>query len=141
MFPFQHLNYSDDICLFLFCFLPSLAWVLLSCINNLDAFVIKMSQKHENHPSSYPLESVQIESPPNNDSNMLRSTKRNSTRSTPSSSGRMERTASRGLMSLRFLDRTLTGKEENAWREIEMRFNQFAINGKLSKEKFGICIG
>jgi len=58
--------------------------------------------------------------------------------------GMMERTAStaaRGLKSLRFLDRTVTGKESDAWRSIERRFHQFAVNDKLPKEKFGICIG
>lgn len=56
----------------------------------------------------------------------------------------VERTASsaaRGLKSLRFLDRTVTGKEMDAWRPIERRFNQFAVNGRLSREKFGICVG
>ncbi|KAL3735246.1 hypothetical protein ACJRO7_024387 [Eucalyptus globulus] len=57
---------------------------------------------------------------------------------------RMERTASsasRGLMSLRFLDRTITGKEGDAWRSIEKRFHQHATNGQLSRDKFGVCIG
>ncbi|XP_030525870.1 putative respiratory burst oxidase homolog protein H [Rhodamnia argentea] len=57
---------------------------------------------------------------------------------------RMERTtssASRGLMSLRFLDRTVTGKEADAWRSIEKRFNQHATNGQLSRDQFGVCIG
>lgn len=57
---------------------------------------------------------------------------------------RVERTtssAARGLQSLRFLDRTVTGRERDSWRSIENRFNQFAVDGKLPKEKFGICIG
>ncbi|KAF8006612.1 hypothetical protein BT93_K0806 [Corymbia citriodora subsp. variegata] len=57
---------------------------------------------------------------------------------------RMERTASsasRGLMSLRFLDRTITGKEGDAWRSIEKRFNEHAKNGQLPRDKFGVCIG
>lgn len=57
---------------------------------------------------------------------------------------KIDRTASsaaRGLQSLRFLDRTVTGKENDAWRSIERRFNQFAVNGRLSKDKFGICVG
>ncbi|XP_055960251.1 putative respiratory burst oxidase homolog protein H [Mercurialis annua] len=57
---------------------------------------------------------------------------------------RMERTASsaaRGLNSLRFLDRTVTGKEGDAWRSIEKRFDQFAVDDRLSRDKFGICIG
>ncbi|XP_061963966.1 putative respiratory burst oxidase homolog protein H [Populus nigra] len=57
---------------------------------------------------------------------------------------KMERTASsaaRGLKSLRFLDRTVTGKEMDAWRSIERRFDQFAVDERLPKDKFGICIG
>lgn len=57
---------------------------------------------------------------------------------------RVERTtssAARGLQSLRFLDRTVTGRERDAWRSIENRFNQFSVDGKLPKEKFGVCIG
>jgi dual oxidase len=57
---------------------------------------------------------------------------------------KIERTASsasRGLKSLRFLDRTMTGKEMDAWRSIERRFDQFAVHERLPKDKFGICIG
>ncbi|XP_048322329.2 putative respiratory burst oxidase homolog protein H [Ziziphus jujuba] len=57
---------------------------------------------------------------------------------------KMERTASgasRGLKSLRFLDRTVTGKEADAWRSIEQRFIQHQVDGRLCKEKFGVCIG
>ncbi|KAL5697442.1 NAD(P)H oxidase (H2O2-forming) [Ranunculus cassubicifolius] len=49
--------------------------------------------------------------------------------------------ASKGLMSLRFLDRTTTGKEGDAWRPVEKRFSQYAKDGKLQKEDFGRCIG
>ncbi|KAI7744295.1 hypothetical protein M8C21_031073 [Ambrosia artemisiifolia] len=55
--------------------------------------------------------------------------------------GRTTSTAAKGLNSLRFLDRTVTGKEGDAWRSIEKRFNQFAVDGKLPKDKFGICLG
>ncbi|KAL0460645.1 UNVERIFIED_CONTAM: putative respiratory burst oxidaseprotein H [Sesamum latifolium] len=55
--------------------------------------------------------------------------------------GRMASGASRGLMGLRFLDRTTTGKEEDAWRVIEKRFNQNVVDGRLFKDKFGVCIG
>ncbi|KAK7338654.1 hypothetical protein VNO77_19277 [Canavalia gladiata] len=54
---------------------------------------------------------------------------------------RMQSGAARGLKGLRFLDRTLTGKEADAWRSIEKRFAQHAVGGKLSKDKFGTCIG
>ncbi|XP_044466376.1 putative respiratory burst oxidase homolog protein H [Mangifera indica] len=59
----------------------------------------------------------------------------------PAQIDRTASAAARGLQSLRFLDRTVTGKENDAWRSIEKRFNQFAVNGKLPKEKFGICVG
>lgn len=49
--------------------------------------------------------------------------------------------ASRGLKNLRFLDRTVTGKEADAWRSIEKRFVQHQNDGRLCKEKFGVCIG
>ncbi|KAK2360738.1 respiratory burst oxidase protein B [Trifolium repens] len=49
--------------------------------------------------------------------------------------------AARGLKGLRFLDRTVTGKEGDAWRSIEKRFTQNAVDGMLSKDKFGTCIG
>ncbi|KAL8516150.1 hypothetical protein ACS0TY_014715 [Phlomoides rotata] len=55
--------------------------------------------------------------------------------------GRMESGAKKGLMSLRFLDRTTTGKEEDAWRKIEKRFPENAVDGRLYKDKFGVCIG
>ncbi|KAF5181590.1 Respiratory burst oxidase-like protein [Thalictrum thalictroides] len=55
--------------------------------------------------------------------------------------GRTNSSASKGLMSLRFLDRTMTGKEGDAWRPVEKRFHQYAKNGKISKEDFGRCIG
>ncbi|XP_057781692.1 putative respiratory burst oxidase homolog protein H [Salvia miltiorrhiza] len=55
--------------------------------------------------------------------------------------GRMESGAKRGLMSLRFLDRAKTGKEEDAWRAIEKRFHQNSVDGMLFKDKFGACIG
>ncbi|EEF29574.1 putative respiratory burst oxidase homolog protein H isoform X2 [Ricinus communis] len=57
---------------------------------------------------------------------------------------KVERTASsaaRGLKSLRFLDRTVTGKEMDAWRSIEKRFIQFAVDDRLPRDKFGACIG
>ncbi|XP_028784362.1 putative respiratory burst oxidase homolog protein H isoform X2 [Neltuma alba] len=55
--------------------------------------------------------------------------------------GRLQSGASRGLKGLRFLDRTVTGKEQDAWNAIERRFSQNAVDGKLSRDKFGACIG
>lgn len=55
--------------------------------------------------------------------------------------GRTTSSAAKGLNSLQFLDRTVTGKEGDAWRAIEKRFNQFSVDGKLPRDKFGICVG
>nr|XP_043619174.1 putative respiratory burst oxidase homolog protein H [Erigeron canadensis] len=59
----------------------------------------------------------------------------------PPKMGRTTSSAAKGLNSLRFLDRTVTGKEGDAWRAIERRFQQFAVDGKLPRDKFGICVG
>ncbi|KAI3772424.1 hypothetical protein L6452_03610 [Arctium lappa] len=49
--------------------------------------------------------------------------------------------AAKGLNGLRFLDRIMTGKEGDAWMAIDKRFERFSANGKLPREKFGICVG
>ena len=49
--------------------------------------------------------------------------------------------AARGLNSLRFLDRTRTGKEGDAWKPVQKRFKLHAVDGKLFRDKFGVCIG
>lgn len=54
---------------------------------------------------------------------------------------RQRSSAARGLDGLRFLDRIMTGKEVDAWMATEKRFQQFSVDGKLRREKFGICIG
>ncbi|KAL1321415.1 hypothetical protein HN51_066223 [Arachis hypogaea] len=54
---------------------------------------------------------------------------------------RVQSGAARGLKGLRFLDRSVTGKENDAWKSIGKRFNQNAVDGKISKDKFGTCIG
>ncbi|KAI8015586.1 hypothetical protein LOK49_LG05G01154 [Camellia lanceoleosa] len=54
---------------------------------------------------------------------------------------RMTSGAARGLQSLRFLDRTTTGKEGDVWRSVEKRFNNLAVDGKLFRDKFGPCVG
>ncbi|OMO67594.1 Calcium-binding EF-hand [Corchorus capsularis] len=43
--------------------------------------------------------------------------------------------AAKGLQSLRFLDRTVTGKETDAWKSIERRFDQFAVDDRLSRRR------
>lgn len=54
---------------------------------------------------------------------------------------RQESGAYRGLRSLRFLDRTITGKEVDAWKAIEKRFNLNAVDGRIFRDKFGVSIG
>ncbi|CAH9130289.1 unnamed protein product [Cuscuta epithymum] len=49
--------------------------------------------------------------------------------------------ASRGFNGLRFLDRSITGKEADAWKTIEKHFHQNAESGRLYRDKFGTCIG
>ncbi|KAK4790572.1 hypothetical protein SAY86_017876 [Trapa natans] len=49
--------------------------------------------------------------------------------------------AKKGIKSLRFLDRTVTGKEIDAWKSVEKRFHQFAFDGRLPRDKFGACVG
>ncbi|XP_057954773.1 putative respiratory burst oxidase homolog protein J [Malania oleifera] len=49
--------------------------------------------------------------------------------------------AFKALWSIRFLSRTATGKEDDAWRVIEGRFKQCAVDGRLLRDKFGACIG
>lgn len=54
---------------------------------------------------------------------------------------RMERTvsnAAKGLQSLRFLDQTGIGDENDGWKTIERRFNQHAVDERLPRDKFGI---
>ncbi|XP_055836285.1 putative respiratory burst oxidase homolog protein H isoform X1 [Solanum dulcamara] len=53
---------------------------------------------------------------------------------------RIESGAARGFKSLHFLDKT-TGKEADAWKSVEKRFHQNAVNGILFKDKFGPSIG
>ncbi|KAJ7950337.1 Respiratory burst oxidase [Quillaja saponaria] len=55
--------------------------------------------------------------------------------------GRLASGATRGIRSLRFLDRTVTGKEADAWKSVDKRFNQHSVDGKLPRDKFGACIG
>ncbi|XVE59167.1 hypothetical protein DITRI_Ditri05aG0023900 [Diplodiscus trichospermus] len=74
----------------------------------------------------------------------LISTARKRSNGAPPKMAKVQRTASsaaRGLQSLRFLDRTVTGKEMDAWKSTEKRFNQFAVDGKLRRDKFGVCVG
>lgn len=88
--------------------------------------------------------SDEISSPSSQDTSMARERSvlnGSTTSAAATTSPTLERTASRGLMGLRFLDRTMTGKEDDAWRSIERRFNKLADNGRLSKDKFGACIG
>jgi dual oxidase len=77
----------------------------------------------------------------NNNGNNMRSRNNNNNNNNGNKIMRMTSGAARGLKGLRFLDRTVTGKEGDAWRSIEKRFTQNAVDGMLSKDKFGTCIG
>ncbi|PON84170.1 Respiratory burst oxidase [Trema orientale] len=57
--------------------------------------------------------------------------------------GEMSSGASKGLMSLHFLDTKLApnGKESDTWESIEESFNKNAVDERLSRDKFGLCIG
>ncbi|PNY04976.1 respiratory burst oxidase protein H-like [Trifolium pratense] len=77
----------------------------------------------------------------NGNNNMRNRNNSNNNNQNGSRMVRMTSGAARGLKGLRFLDRTVTGKEADAWRSIEKRFTQHAVDGMLSKDKFGTCIG
>ncbi|KAG9129272.1 hypothetical protein Leryth_015661 [Lithospermum erythrorhizon] len=49
--------------------------------------------------------------------------------------------ADKGFDSLRFLDRIKTGKETDAWKAVAKRFDDNAVDGKIPKDKFGVCVG
>lgn len=42
---------------------------------------------------------------------------------------------------MKFLDKATGGKNPDAWKNVEKRFNKYAVDGRLSKENFGPCIG
>ncbi|KAJ7961442.1 Respiratory burst oxidase [Quillaja saponaria] len=112
-------------------------------------------------PSKWVLESIEIEHQmmevPLNEETQSRETKnpneerlqrsnssirkRNGIEGNAVKMARMPSAASRGIKSLRFLDRTVTGKEADAWKSVRNRFNQYAVDGRLSRDKFGTCIG
>ncbi|PRQ33834.1 putative NAD(P)H oxidase (H(2)O(2)-forming) [Rosa chinensis] len=43
------------------------------------------------------------------------------------------------IRSLHFLN--IKGKESDAWKPMEKRFNQYAVDNRLSRDNFGTCIG
>lgn len=53
--------------------------------------------------------------------------------------GRVESGGEGGLKGLHFLN--IKGKESDAWKPMEKRFNQYAVDGRLSRDNFGTCIG
>lgn len=55
--------------------------------------------------------------------------------------GRQQSGALRGIKSLRFLDKKNIGNEGDAWKDVEKRFCQMAVDGRLTRDKFGICVG
>lgn len=55
--------------------------------------------------------------------------------------GRLNSGIARGFKGIRFLERSATGKELDAWRTMERRFDENAEGGRLCRDKFGACIG
>ncbi|KAI3965042.1 hypothetical protein MKX01_013973 [Papaver californicum] len=55
--------------------------------------------------------------------------------------GSVKTSATKGIQGLRFLARTKTGKEDDAWRAVEKRFNELAYEERLYRDNFGKCIG
>ncbi|XP_068664729.1 putative respiratory burst oxidase homolog protein H [Aristolochia californica] len=51
---------------------------------------------------------------------------------------RSRSSAERGLKSLRFLDQKTTG---NGWYDVQKRFDRLAVDGLITRDKFGLCIG
>ncbi|KAJ8629168.1 hypothetical protein MRB53_022491 [Persea americana] len=45
------------------------------------------------------------------------------------------------IRSLKFLDKSTCGKNPEAWKNVEKRFKQYAVDGRLSRANFGRCIG
>ncbi|XP_050371359.1 putative respiratory burst oxidase homolog protein H [Argentina anserina] len=53
--------------------------------------------------------------------------------------GKVEPKGGGGLKGLHFLN--IKGKESDAWKPMEKRFNQYAVENRLSRDDFGTCIG
>ncbi|KAL3530670.1 hypothetical protein ACH5RR_009992 [Cinchona calisaya] len=116
----------------------SVKWILDSVeIDNMADDVVVVLDNHE-QPGSIPKNTNQT-SFERQASNVR---KRNGIHGNhPNGIKRQESGAGRGIKSLRFLDRTNTGKEVDAWRAIERRFNHNAVDGRIFRDKFGVCIG
>lgn len=114
-------------------------WILES-IEIVDPNVEVPNNNNKNDIFLGPHESTVVKAPSLNNNN-VRSRVNNNGFQGGGMMTRMQSGAARGLKGLRFLDRTVTGKEADAWKSIEKRFSQNAVDGKLSKDKFGICMG
>ncbi|KAL6203147.1 hypothetical protein ACLB2K_026850 [Fragaria x ananassa] len=58
----------------------------------------------------------------------------------PSGTGKVEaRGGGGGLKGLHFLN--IKGKESEAWKPMEKRFHQYAVEDRFSRDDFGTCIG
>lgn len=101
---------------------------------------VEVSKKDENNGSMV-TKASDNEAFLDNGSNGSNVRLRNNNNHNASKMVRMQSGAARGLKGLRFLDRTVTGKEGDAWRSIEKRFSQHAVGGMLFKDKFGQCMG
>ncbi|CAK8541622.1 unnamed protein product [Lathyrus sativus] len=113
----------------------SSTWILESI--DIVPAVVEVSKKDEDNESRV-IKASDNEAFLDNGSNVRH---RNNNNHNGSKMVRMQSGAARGLKGLRFLDRTVTGKEDDAWKSIEKRFTQHAVGGMLFKDKFGQCMG
>lgn len=74
-------------------------------------------------------------------SNLKSSSKGNGIEGVGPRFGRAQSGALRGIKSVRFLDKKKLENKGDAWNDVEKRFEQMAVDGKLSRDKFGICVG
>ncbi|XP_058761130.1 putative respiratory burst oxidase homolog protein H [Vicia villosa] len=116
----------------------SSTWILESI--EIAPDVVEVSKKDENNESRV-IKASDNEASIDNGSNVRHRNNNNHNNNNGGKMVRMQSGAARGLKGLRFLDRTVTGKEGDAWRSIEKRFTQHAVDGMLHKDKFGQCIG
>lgn len=119
--------------------------------NDLTKLMLQTSEMDEGRPvhdeGDHQVGRFNVQSDQNGEPSLNESdpgaTKRNEGRgNAPPGFGRSTSGAARGLNSLWFLDKKIVaGKEEDAWKSVQKRFNQHAVDGRLYKENFGVCIG
>lgn len=120
----------------------SAKWILESIeVDYMVDVPIHYEKENITSPTMKPREDVQSANATSNLRAMISPKKRNGFLGNGPRIGRTGSSAKKGLKSLRFLDRTVTGKEVDAWKPVEKRFHQLAFNGRLPRDKFGACVG